>query len=188
MDAQQWFEETYRQYVDLLFRVGRRFGGNTGDEALCDLIQDVFLMLWNRREELMHHPNIGGWLVEALKYRVLGSRSKLTRRSLHHAYSLDEEEAAPIADGGATPEDHVALGQHADAIRALLGEEDGNLFLNYVLGKRSTEELARALGVSRSCIWMRVARLKKKLAQHPDVFFTILPFLVRLALLRGITK
>ena len=189
MEAQEWFEQVYRQYADFLFRVGRRFQGpGEGEDALLDLIQEVFLVLWDRREELMAHPNVGGWLVEALKFRIRGARTKLNRRALRHAYSLDEEDAAPIADTDVTPEQYAAMRQHIDAIRELLGEENAELFLAYVLDGRSAHELALERGVSDSCIWMRIARIKKRLARHPDVFFTILLALLSLQRFHGITK
>ena len=189
MDAQEWFSQVYRQYADFLFRVGRRFQSpGENEDILLDLIQEVFLVLWDRREELMHHPNVGGWLVEALKFRIRGSRSKMTRRALHHAYSLDEDDAAPIADSDITPEQYAATRQHIDAIRALLGDENAELFLAYVLDGRSAHELAQERGVSDSCIFMRIARIKKRLARHPDVFFTILLALLSLPRFHGIIK
>ena len=175
MDAQEWFSQVYRQYADFLFRVGRRFqNSGENEDILLDLIQEVFLVLWDRREELMQHPNVGGWLVEALKFRIRGSRSKMTRRALHHAYSLDEDDAAPIADGDITPEQYAATRQHIDAIRQLLGDENAELFLAYVLDGRSAHELALERGVSDSCIAMRVLRIKKRLAQHPEIFYALL--------------
>ena len=189
MDVQVWFEQVYRQYADFLFRVGRRFQGpGEGEDALLDLIQEVFLVLWDRREELMSHPNIGGWLVEALKFRIRGARNKLTRRALRHAYSLDEEDAAPIADDDITPEQYAATRAHFDAIRELLGEENAELFLAYVLDGRSAHELALARGVSDSCIFMRIARIKKRLARHPEVFFGILLSILSLPRFHGIIR
>ena len=175
MDERQWFEQVYRQYADLLFRVGRRLQTpGESEDALTDLIQEVFLLLWDRREELMRHPNIGGWLVEAIKFRVRGARNKMTRRGLRHAYSLDEEDAAPIADSGESPEQAAELAQHLDAIRELLGEDSAELFIAYVLEGRSAHELAEQRGVSDSCIAMRILRLKRKLAQHPEIFYSVL--------------
>lgn len=180
MDERQWFEAVYRQHIDLLVRVGRRLqSSSSGDDALDDIIQEVFLALWDRRAELMHHPNVGGWLVEALKFRVSNARSKITRRSLHHAYSLDAEDAMPIADGGETPEQRAALAKQLDALTDLLGEENARLFLAHVLEGRTAHELAAQYGVSDSCMGMRIYRLRRQLAKHPEIFFTLLLFALR---------
>lgn len=180
MDERQWFEEVYRQHVDLLFRVGRRLQSpGSGDDALDDIIQEVFLALWDRRAELMNHPNVGGWLMEALKFRVSNARSKLTRRALRHAYSLDDEDALPVADVGESPEQRAALARQIDALTDLLGEENARLFLAHVLEGRTAHELAVQQGVSDSCMGMRIYRLRKQLARHPEVFFSLLLLALR---------
>ena len=70
MDERAWFEGAYAQYADFLYRIGRRLLAGRSEDVLCDAIQDVFLTMWNKRAELTAHPNLGGWLVTALKFRL----------------------------------------------------------------------------------------------------------------------
>ena len=73
VEERAWFEQVYRQNVDLLFRVGRRLlDSDENPDTLYDMVQEIFLLLWDRRETLKTHPNIGGWLMAALKFRILG--------------------------------------------------------------------------------------------------------------------
>lgn len=175
MNQEQWFEATYQQYADFLFRIGRRLLVTENEDTLYDVIQETFLTLWTKREELQSHPNIGGWLVEAVKFRILGSRAKVTRRSLRHAYSLDDEEAMPLEDQAAlSPEQNAILQNRIDQLRELLGEENANLFLDYTLHGLTARELADTYGISESCVWMRISRMKKKLVAHPEIFYTLL--------------
>lgn len=175
MDEQQWFDQIYHQYADFLFRIGRRLQNpGESEDALFDIIQEVFLVAWDKRAELMTHPNIGGWLVSAIKFRVRGARSKVQRRSAHHAYSLDEPETVPLADDSLSVEQDAVLSSHLDAIRELLGEENTELFLAYTLQGYSARELAEKTGLSESCVWMRIARIKKKLSAHPEIFYVFL--------------
>ena len=175
MSQEQWFESTYQQYADFLMRIGRRLLLDNDEDALYDAIQEVFLLLWDRRNELQSHPNIGGWLVEAIKFRIRGSRAKVTRRALRHAYSLDEEEALPLEDNSAiSPEQNAVLQSRMEQLRELLGEENANLFIDYTLNGYSAKDLAQTYGVSESCVWMRMSRIKKKLLAHPEIFYTIL--------------
>lgn len=175
MDERTWFEQVYRQHVDLLYRIGRRLQSPSIDEdALDEILQEVFLTLWDRRDALMNHPNIGGWLTQALKFRVSGRQSKLSRRALHHAYSLDEDDAPPVADGSDSPETLAALSGHYDALRDLLGEEDARLFLAHVLGGKTVRELSAEYGISESGVSMRLFRLRKKLRAHPEIFYAVL--------------
>lgn len=175
VDEQRWFEEIYRQYADFLFRIGRRLlSAEKGEDFLLDAIQEVFITAWNKRETLMQHPNIGGWLVEALKFRLRNAREKITRRSLRHAYSLDEENAFVPADPKISLEDEMILGDRIDAIREVLGEENTELFIAYVLKGYSVRDLAKQTGLSVDGVWMRISRIKKRLARHPEIFYIFL--------------
>lgn len=172
MRYEQWFENAYQQYADLLLRIGRRLLQSEDEDVLYDIIQEAFLTLWQKRAQLIDHPNIGGWLVEAVKFRIMGSRAKVTRRSLHHAYSIDEENAMPIEDQRAlSPEENAILRDRTEQLRELLGEENANLFLDYTLNGSTAKELSAIYGISESCVWMRISRMKKKLIQHPELFY-----------------
>ena len=49
MDERAWFEQTYAEYADFLYRIGRRLLAGRSEDALYDAIQDVFLTMWNKR-------------------------------------------------------------------------------------------------------------------------------------------
>lgn len=181
MDQQQWFEQVYQQYGSLLLRIGRRLLSGQDEELLYDAIQEVFLTLWDKRDTLMDHPNIGGWLVEAIKFRIRGSQAKITRRALRHAYSLDEENAAPLEDAASlTPEQHAVLESRIEQLCALLGPENASLFLDYTLRGYSAKDLSGIYGISESCVWMRISRIKKKLVALPEVFCALLTLMTAL--------
>lgn len=179
MDEREWFTALYQRYADMLARVGRRLlYPNASEEDVAELVQDVFLLLWNKREALRAHPNPGGWLIQALKFRASHRRDAVTRERLRAAYSLDAEDAAPVCAEGETPEERAAMAVHAEAIKALLGEEDGELFLAYALEGKSARQIAKEMGVGANCVSMRIYRLRRKLREHPEIFFAILFFCV----------
>ena len=46
MEERTWFEQVYRQNVDLLFRVGRRLlDSDENPDTLYDMVQEIFLLL-----------------------------------------------------------------------------------------------------------------------------------------------
>ena len=173
MDERAWFEQTYAEYADFLYRIGRRLLAGRSEDALYDAIQDVFLTMWNKRAELMAHPNPGGWLVTALKYRLLSDGRRTARRGT--ALSLDDpENPLPVEDAHApSPEESAMLESHIDQLRALLGEEQTQLFLDYALNGYTAKDLAARCGVSPECIWVRISRLRKRIAQHPEIFYLV---------------
>ena len=172
MDERAWFEQAYAEYADFLYRIGRRLLAGRSEDVLYDAIQDVFLTMWNKRAELTAHPNLGGWLVTALKFRL---RTDSRRAARHSALSLnDEDNPLPVEDARSpSPEESAVLASHVEQLRALLGEEQTQLFLDYVLGGYSAKELADRLGVSPECVWVRISRLRKKIAQHPEIFYLV---------------
>lgn len=171
MNEREWFERMYQEHADMLFRLARHLLQGSDDSAVYDLLQDTFLDAWSKRALLSAHPNVGGWLVLSVKNRAAAMAGKAKRRSLRHAYSLDEEEARPIADAAMTPEQEALLQERTAAIRALLGEENAALFLAYTVDGCSARELGRQWGLSEDCVWMRISRMKRKLVAHPEIFY-----------------
>ena len=137
-----------------------------------------FLTAWNKRVQLMRHPNPGGWLVEALKFRVMSARTRSQRKSLREAYSLDEEDSpAPVAEKELSPEQSAILAGHMRKLRELLGQENAEIFLAWAVEGRSAAEIAAAHDLTTSCVWMRISRSRKKLAAHPELFYIFLAML-----------
>lgn len=175
VEEHAWFEQVYRQNVDLLFRVGRRLlDSDENPDTLYDMVQEIFLLLWDRRETLKTHPNIGGWLMTALKFRILGERGRVTRRALRHAYSLDDDGAAPVSDRALSPEERAVFAGHVQAIRRLLKPDMAELFIDYAVNGCTPQQLAQKNGLTVSCVWMRLNRCKRRLRGHPEFFYLFL--------------
>ena len=66
MPDEQWLHDIYLQHNRRLHAIGRLFVGRepVHVQAVEDMVQEAFLILWNKRDKLHAHPNIGGWLVE----------------------------------------------------------------------------------------------------------------------------
>lgn len=178
MNEREWFEQIYHDHADMLFRLGRHLLGGQDDSTLYDLMQDTFLDAWSKREKLMEHPNIGGWLALSLKNRAMAAQQKARRRGMRNAYSLDDEESAPVADSAMTPEQETLLGDRVAALRDLLGEENAALFLAYAVDGCTAREIGRRWHLSEECVWMRISRMKRKLVAHPEIFYAMLMLVI----------
>lgn len=176
MEAASWFETVYNEQADFCFRLGRRLLPREEDEdILYDVVQEVFTALWQKRMELMNHPNIGGWLALAVKYRMMGYASKKGRRDRAHAYSIDDEAVnAQIASPQLTPEQQTELWEKMGVLRELLGEENAELFIAYAIGGYKAKELSERFAISEQCVYVRISRMKKKLTAHPELFYLLL--------------
>lgn len=63
------FSELYDTYVQILYNYGSRF--TTDQELLKDCIHDVFIKVYNKRNECQEFKNFGSYIVISLKNRLL---------------------------------------------------------------------------------------------------------------------
>ncbi len=176
MDDREWLEALYNETYALLCRVGRAFLGNTpaGADRLEDEIQEVFLLAYARREKLQSHPCPEGWLVEALRRRLLSYYRAWRREQGRFAFSLNEEGARePVS-----PETDPAFMAAADKLRLqalekLLGREDAQLFTLYCLDRVPAKELTERFSMTEACIRVRAGRIRQKILRHPELFLSV---------------
>jgi len=175
-------KQLYDDNYQLLYSVGRLFLGADEKQSASveDAIQEVFLLVWAKRKKLSAHPNLPGFLVEALRKKLLNALGKNKRRGEKHAYSLDAVEADLVSFSDKTfplPEEAVLDSAREEALKNLLGEDDAALFTQYFIHNLTAKELGEALGLSPDCVRMRAARLRKKVLENQGLFLGIIALL-----------
>ena len=75
------YEEIYRRYWAILFRHARKMLSN--DEEAKDLIQDIFVILWNRSQDLVIESTLSGYLYGMVRYKVFDSIDKNKVKQRH---------------------------------------------------------------------------------------------------------
>lgn len=95
------FTTLVNQYSEPLYGYGTRFSSD--EELVRDAIQDVFLVLWKRKEHLSETSSIKLYLMKALRQRIIRELPKWQRMTpLDDAsvdtlsFSIDIEETAAI--------------------------------------------------------------------------------------------
>lgn len=155
-------------------RLGMLEFGFFGEDELEEAIQETFLTLWRKRESLFQHPNIGGWLVKTLRHKLMDRRRKFSSEKSRRSYSLDDKESPESKDSEDTFDTNLlqndALNDTKKAMEALLGKENAGMFFQYALGRASAKELSEEYHISEACCWVRLSRMRKKLAEHADLF------------------
>jgi RNA polymerase sigma-70 factor (family 1) len=68
-DDDQAFAEIYQRYSATLFTYAFNILKHTGGAE--DAVQEIFLSLWKRKNELSHIHSLGGYLTQSIKYFVL---------------------------------------------------------------------------------------------------------------------
>lgn len=84
VDDYRAFELIYRKYVHELFRYARK---NISSREDCEeIIHDIFLDIWKRRNSLQHIVSIKGYLVSCVKFKIIRyiQRSKVKAKYIEH--------------------------------------------------------------------------------------------------------
>lgn len=182
MNEEGWFSDLYERNYALLYRIGRVFLGGGAREALIeDQIQEAFVRAWQKRDKLQNHPNPDGWMVECFRKCLMNACRKQARDWRRRAFSVEEENAPPIADAARVSPDHYAATREQLALlRRLLGDKDADIFLRCCMYGEKAASIAAELHISEAALRMRVSRLKKKILLHKDLFLCLAIFLLGL--------
>lgn len=177
-----WFSTTYQNNYRMLYDLGRLFVDNYSlyTDSVDDEIQEIFILLWEKKDELVKHPNISGWLVEALRYRMLHFLREQKKERKRSHFSMDDEKKAAAryaveqsltsSDGF----DTLVETERMERVKNILGETKARLFYQYCIEKIPAKVLAEKYNVSENCIWMRITRIRKQILEHPEIFSVIL--------------
>lgn len=160
MDAQE-FKQRLMPYHRLLYRVAYRLTGNAQDAE--DLLQDTYLRLWQKRDDLPEEAMTEAYLVTLMR-NLFRDQKRLKR--------IDTSEDI---DDHAEPPDERSLSRQVEATDEAqqmtqlldgLPERDGKVLRMHIVEDRSYEEIERDTGLSQGNIRLIVMRARQKLKQQ----------------------
>jgi RNA polymerase sigma-70 factor (ECF subfamily) len=160
MDARE-FKQRFMPHYRLLYRVAYHLTGNAQDAE--DLLQDMYLKLWQKRDNLPEEAMTEAYLVSMMRNLFVDQR-RLKR--------LDVSAELKTDDG---PPDERSLDHQIvarDELRQMegliseLSERDAQVIKMHVMEDRSYEEIEHDTGLSQGNIRIIVMRTKKKLKEQ----------------------
>lgn len=126
-----------------------------------DVVQDTFYEALRKADELMIHPNVGGWLTETLKNKIRNLKKKLARLSKHvvsYEAQWDQIELIPVLDN---PSGYIMYVCHV--AKDVLTPKDYLLFRRIAIEQVSYADAAKELGISTDAAYKRMERVRKKI-------------------------
>ena len=165
-------EKIYRSYYSDLYIYGKRL---TRDETTVeDCIQELFVELWNRRENLSETNSIKPYLLVSLKRKIFHTIKKIrktTDTELEEKYfdaelSIDEILIAKET----TSEQKNSL---KAAFNELSDRQKEILFLKYY-SEMDYNEISQIMELNYQSARNLVSRALQKLSKHMMIFFIIL--------------
>jgi RNA polymerase sigma-70 factor (ECF subfamily) len=156
------FELLYRTYFVSLWEFAYRYLHDT--DAAQDVVQDVLVALWDRREALTGHERIPPYLYAAVRYRALDAVRHIdTARRARTVIGAAELAVTASADA-----ELVEAEANAAVERALAQLSDGPrrvLLLRWKHGL-SFAEIAESLGISENAAKVQASRGRQALAPY----------------------
>jgi len=162
------WEEFVERFSGLLYYSARerlrRNGFSFGHRDLEDIVQGVFLEIWEkgRLEGVRERQKIKAWLSVVAQTRALNYMRKKKDRLLRQdeMYKIDNIKAGPADTGGGLGEDMMA--DLEEAIEEFPAREKIILKMNIIYGKKH-REIARFMNIPINTVSTVIARKKKAL-------------------------
>jgi RNA polymerase sigma-70 factor (ECF subfamily) len=163
------FTELYERFWEALFyKAGKKLKDLAEAE---NIVQDIFLDLWKRREVLEITGELSHYLALALKYRVINYQSKkYYQQSYSNHLSLQHSEADK------TTEECLAYSELNRKMAALVARLPEKCRLVFQLREEgfSQKEIADRMGVTENTVETHIGRALKALRSGIANFFSFL--------------
>ncbi|SEW40244.1 sigma-70 family RNA polymerase sigma factor [Chitinophaga arvensicola] len=142
-----------------------------------EILQDVFITLWDKRETLDPGLSIGGWLMVVSQHKSLNYLQKKVREKLHFIGELTDE-AIPQADHKDTVDIEAQL-VHLDKAINNLPPKQRQAFTLCKLHHKTYGQASELLGISpytvREYVTKAAERIKWEMVKtNPDLLFVAL--------------
>ena len=164
-NSKEFFDELYNSEFTQIEKYVRRMLYDSN--AVEDIVQETFFEVYRKREELMKHPNIKGWLRVTAKNKVMKWEEKQRKYSLDFDFLIDNS----VSDLNPKVDDFKMVEVYT-AVKEILSEEELELLRCYYEYGYTSQEIAQKLGVTETCFKVRILRMKQKIRNS-----MLLPFL-----------
>lgn len=164
------FERIYHRYKRPLFHVALRY---LKDRALAeDALQEVFVKLWNHRQQLDETRSLDGFLFTSMKHHVLNViRSEQNRIRIAALAQTDQTQSANFTEQEVVYQE--CNQRMKEGIRRL---SDGKrqIFCLSVLEGYSHREIAAMLGLSEPTVRAQLSRSSQLVRQYLNRVISLL--------------
>lgn len=152
----QFFDELYQE---MYYKLKREAYYLVRDEQMVqDILQETFLEAYRKIDVLYKHENPQGWLVNAVRYKSLPYRQKLSER-LRQEFG-EELDLSNLSELSGVDEYPFLI---IEFMETALKKDESELVRKRVLEEQPYKELAKEYGISEGACKMRVKRSLEKL-------------------------
>ncbi len=132
--------------------------------AACDIVQETFLRLWKKRDELLDDPaQVSGYVYTIARHLWTDRLRKQARETLQE--EIKDEDAGAVMPSDSSPSDARYLRRRLNDALAQLPPLVREAFSLFQISELSVREIARITSASENLVKVRVHRAKMKLRE-----------------------
>ena len=137
--------------------------GSAYNEA-CDIVQETFLRLWKKRDELMDDPaQVSGYVYTIARHLRADRLRRQSRETLQE--EITDEDAGAVMPSDTSATDAAYLRRRLNDALAQLPPLVREAFSLFQISELSVREIARITGATENLVKVRVHRAKMKLRE-----------------------
>jgi RNA polymerase sigma-70 factor (family 1) len=160
------FTEIYNRYWDKLFITA---GNKLHDlEEAEEIVQDIFISLWNRRESLADIKTLGAYLATCVKYKVIKSFERLSHQQKYTSYA--KQNSSDLDD---STQQWLEFDELKERLSALVAKLPEKCHLVYHLSREagySQKQIAVEMGISEKTVEAHLGKALKTLRARLSSF------------------
>ena len=152
--------ELFLRYGKMVHSVLRRYAVGAAEAELDDLVQEVFLTLFESAPRYLESGKLRSWLCGiAVRKARSGRRKNWLRDNLLRRFGGGGAGIAVMHES--TVESQAGARVEVTRALAVLPEPQREVLLLHVVENLSGEEIAEALGISPKTVWTRLHRARQ---------------------------
>lgn len=153
------FENIYKLFWERLY--GLAYNYFRDKTTAQELVQDVFVKLWLKREELGHVQDMEAYLFKCMKNRIYDQYDKIASQEKLKTHSLEifNEETHPVEEGIAFQETLSLINDELDKLPATTR----TIFRLSKFDRYTNDEIASKMQLSAKAVEYHITRALKKL-------------------------
>jgi len=166
------FKEVYREHWKRLY--GLSYNYVRDKAAAQEIVQEVFVMLWQKRDALAHVTNLEGYLMKCTKNKIYEHFEKLAAQQRFRKLSAERfrEDIHPVEEEFDYQETLSLINQELEKLPATTR----TIFRMSKFERYSNKEIANRMHVSAKAVEYHITRALKKLRMrlsHPLLYAAI---------------
>ncbi|MCD7977619.1 MAG: RNA polymerase sigma-70 factor [Tannerellaceae bacterium] len=174
MDIRDNFDKVYLLYFSRMFRFAKEYVMDHEDAE--NIVQDVFLMVWEKRNEIRIDTSLAGYLFTLTKYKSLDFlRHKVIQEEFAGEYMLKLQALEQVNYSFSSDAELQAI---IDRAISKLPDKCRDIFVKSRMEGKKYREIAEELGISVKTVENQMVIALKKMREDLKDYLPLLLFLI----------